>query len=163
MDNNIQMLNNIISEQEQELLIQAINNSSNVVVVAHVAPDGDAVGSSLALSGVLRKMGKKVNVVMPDALPRSIMFLQGASDIKIFKNNPDECGAIIANADTIFCLDFNEPKRVDLMQSALLEAKAYKVMRDHHMYPSDFCNLVISYPLISSTSLLVYKVLSQLG
>lgn len=163
MDNNIQMLNNIMSEQEQELLSQAINNSSNVVVVAHVAPDGDAVGSSLALSGVLRKMGKKVNVVMPDALPRSIMFLQGASDINIFKNNPEECATIIANADTIFCLDFNEPKRVDLMQSALLEAKAYKVMIDHHMYPADFCNLVISYPLISSTSLLVYKVLSQLG
>ena len=163
MDNNIQMLNNIMSEQEQELLSQAINNSSNVVVVAHVAPDGDAVGSSLALSGVLRKMGKKVNVVMPDALPRSIMFLQGATDIKIFKNNPEECSATIASADTIFCLDFNEPKRVDLMQSALLEAKAYKVMIDHHMYPSDFCNLVISYPLISSTSLLVYKVLSQLG
>ena len=163
MDNNIQMLNNIMSEQEQELLSQAINNSSNVVVVAHVAPDGDAVGSSLALSGVLRKMGKKVNVVMPDALPRSIMFLHGATDIKIFKNNPEECSATIASADTIFCLDFNEPKRVDLMQSALLEAKAYKVMIDHHMYPSDFCNLVISYPLISSTSLLVYKVLSQLG
>ena len=163
MDNNIQMLNNIMSEQEQELLSQAINNSSNVVVVAHVGPDGDAVGSSLALSGVLRKMGKKVNVVMPDTLPRSIMFLHGAADIKIFKNNPEECGATIASADTIFCLDFNEPKRVDLMQSALLEAKAYKVMIDHHMYPSDFCNLVISYPLISSTSLLVYKVLSQLG
>ncbi len=163
MDNNTPMLNNIISEQEQELLLQAINNSSNVVVVAHVGPDGDAVGSSLALSGVLRKMGKDVKVVMPDALPRSIMFLQGASDINIFKNNPEECATIIENADTIFCLDFNEPKRVDLMQSALLEAKAYKVMIDHHMYPADFCNLVISYPLISSTSLLVYKVLSQLG
>ena len=163
MDNNTQMLNNIMSEQEQELLSQAINNSSNVVVVAHVAPDGDAVGSSLALSGVLRKMGKDVKVVMPDALPRSIMFLHGATDIKIFKNNPEECSATIASADTIFCLDFNEPKRVDLMQSALLEAKAYKVMIDHHMYPADFCNLVISYPLISSTSLLVYKVLSQLG
>ncbi len=157
------MLTTIISEQEQNLLQQAIENSCNVVIVAHVAPDGDAVGSSLALSGVLKKLGKQVEVVMPDALPKSIMFLQGATDINIYKNNTERCKNIITNADTIFCLDFNEPKRVDLMQEDLVSAKAYKVMIDHHINPSDFCNLIISYPQISSTSLLVYKILNQLG
>ena len=78
------MLSNIISEQEQLLLTKAIEKSENVVVVAHTAPDGDAVGSSLALSGVLTKMGKNVEVVMPDALPKSIIFLQGATEIKIY-------------------------------------------------------------------------------
>ncbi|MBR3609338.1 MAG: bifunctional oligoribonuclease/PAP phosphatase NrnA [Bacteroidales bacterium] len=157
------MLTTIISEQEQNLLTQAIENSCNVVIVAHVAPDGDAVGSSLALSGVLKKLGKQVEVVMPDTLPKSIMFLQGATDINIYKNNSERCKNIITNADTIFCLDFNEPKRVDLMQEDLVSAKAYKVMIDHHINPSDFCNLIISYPQISSTSLLVYKILNQLG
>ncbi len=157
------MLTTIISEQEQNLLTQAIENSCNVVIVAHVAPDGDAVGSSLALSGVLKKLGKQVEVVMPDTLPKSIMFLQGAPDINIYKNNTERCKNIITNADTIFCLDFNEPKRVDLMQEDLVKAKAYKVMIDHHINPSDFCNLIISYPQISSTSLLVYKILNQLG
>ena len=57
MDNNELMLSNIISEQEQLLLTKAIEKSKNVVVVAHTAPDGDAVGSSLALRGVLTKMG----------------------------------------------------------------------------------------------------------
>ena len=157
------MLSNIISEQEQLLLTKAIEKSENVVVVAHTAPDGDAVGSSLALSGVLTKMGKNVEVVMPDALPKSIIFLQGATEIKIYKDNQEECNQIIANADTIFCLDFNEPKRVDSMQNAIVEAKAYKVMIDHHINPSDFCDLVISYPHLSSTSLLVYKIISQLS
>ena len=163
MDNNELMLSNIISEQEQLLLTKAIEKSKNVVVVAHTAPDGDAVGSSLALRGVLTKMGKNVEVVMPDALPKSIIFLQGATDIKIYKDNQEECNQIIANADTLFCLDFNEPKRVDLMQNAIVEAKAYKVMIDHHINPSDFCDLIISYPLLSSTSLLVYKIISQLS
>ena len=163
MDNNELMINNIISEQEQQLLTKAIETSNNVVVVAHVAPDGDAVGSSLALSGVLTKLGKNVNVVMPDALPKSIMFLQGAADIKIYKENQEECNSIIANADTLFCLDFNEPKRVDLMQNAIVEASAYKIMIDHHINPSDFCDLVISYPQLSSTSLLVYKIIVQLS
>ena len=163
MDNNVLMINDIISEQEQQQLTTAIEVSKNVVVVAHVAPDGDAVGSSLALSGVLRKLGKNVNVVMPDALPKSIMFLQGAADIKIYKEKPEECDSIIANADTLFCLDFNEPKRVDLMQNAILEASAYKIMIDHHINPSDFCDLVISYPQLSSTSLLVYKIIMQLS
>ena len=163
MDNNEVMLKNIISEQEKQLLIKAIEESKNVVVVAHTAPDGDAVGSSLALSGVLKKMGKNVEVVMPDALPKSIMFLQGATNIKIYKENQEECSRVIENADTIFCLDFNEPKRVDLMQSAIENATAYKVMIDHHINPSDFCDLVISYPHLSSTSLLVYKVIVQLA
>ena len=163
MNINILMLTTIISEQEQNLLTQAIENSCNVVIVAHVAPDGDAVGSSLALSGVLKKLGKQVEVVMPDTLPKSIMFLQGAPDINIYKNNTERCKNIITNADTIFGLDFNEPKRVDLMQEDLVKAKAYKVMIDHHINPSDFCNLIISYPQISSTSLLVYKILNQLG
>lgn len=157
------MFKNIISKQEQQLLSTAIENSKNVVIVAHVAPDGDAVGSSLALRGVLKNIGKNVEVVMPDALPNSIMFLQGASEIKIYKNSQEECKSIISNADTLFCLDFNEPKRTDLMQDTIMEAKAYKVMIDHHMYPFDFCNLVISYPQISSTSLLVYKIIVQLG
>ena len=163
MNNNILMLSTIISEQEHNLLAQAIENSCNVVIVAHVAPDGDAVGSSLALRGVLLQLGKQVEVVMPDALPKSIMFLQGATDINIYKNDTERCKNIITNADTIFCLDFNEPKRVDLMQEDLVNAKAYKVMIDHHINPSDFCNLIISYPQISSTSLLVYKILNQLG
>ena len=163
MDNNGLMMNNIISEQQQQLLIKAIDESKNVVVVAHTAPDGDAVGSSLALSGVLKKLGKSVEVVMPDALPKSIMFLCGANDIKIYKENQDECGRIIDNADTIFCLDFNEAKRVDSMQASLESASAYKIMIDHHINPSDFCDMVISYPQQSSTSLLVYKIIVQLA
>ena len=163
MDNNGLMMNNIISEQQQQLLIKAIDESKNVVVVAHTAPDGDAVGSSLALSGVLKKLGKSVEVVMPDALPKSIMFLCGANDIKIYKENQDECNRIIDNADTIFCLDFNEAKRVDSMQASLESASAYKIMIDHHINPSDFCDMVISYPQQSSTSLLVYKIIVQLA
>lgn len=157
------MLRTIISEQEQNLLEQTIEKSNNVVIVAHIAPDGDAVGSSLALQGVLMQLGKQVDVVMPDALPKSIIFLQGATDINIYKNDTEKCKEIISKADTIFCLDFNEPKRVDLMQEDLVNAKAYKVMIDHHINPSDFCNLIISYPQISSTSLLLYKILNQLG
>lgn len=163
MDNNGLMMNNIISEQQQQLLTKAIDESKNVVVVAHTAPDGDAVGSSLALSGVLKKLGKSVEVVMPDALPKSIMFLCGANDIKIYKENQDECSRIIDNADTIFCLDFNEAKRVDSMQASLESASAYKIMIDHHINPSDFCDMVISYPQQSSTSLLVYKIIVQLA
>lgn len=155
-------LNNIISEEEKQLLFEAIDRSRNVVIVAHVAPDGDAVGSSLALSGVLKQMGKSVDVIMPDALPSSIIFLQGAANIKIYKNTPQECSNLLMKADHIFCLDFNEAKRVDIMQEALLASPAYKIMIDHHINPADFCNLVISYPQISSTSLLLYKVLNQL-
>ncbi len=163
MDCKESKLKDIISSQEYKTLAEAIDRSKNVVIVAHTAPDGDAIGSSLALGGVLKSLEKRVTLIMPDALPKSIIFLKGADEIKIYKNAVEECNSIISSADTIFCLDFNESKRVDLMQDVLLSSSAYKVMIDHHIYPSDFCDLVISYPEISSTSLLVYKILNQLN
>ena len=66
-------------------------------------------------------------------------------------------------ADLIFCLDFNEPSRVDEMQASLEASPARKVMIDHHLNPQMDTALTVSHPDLCSTSELVFRIVWQLG
>jgi phosphoesterase RecJ-like protein len=137
--------------------------AGRVVITCHISPDGDAMGSSLGLCKALRNAGKEVKVITPDTPPKYLMFLPGAENIVVFTRHELYAKNLLANADLIFCLDYNDSKRIDLVAPALLASRAQKVMIDHHLYPDTFPDLVISHPEISSTSVLVYRVLSAIG
>jgi phosphoesterase RecJ-like protein len=76
---------------------------------------------------------------------------------------PDFAEQLIREADVIFCLDFNEPKRVGKLASILVAAEGRKIMIDHHLAPDDFCRITISYPEISSTSEMIFRVVCRMG
>lgn len=156
------MIDKHFLSSDKDILKSIIELSRKVVLVAHVSPDGDAVGSTLALRGVLANMGKEVNVVLPDRIPKNLSFLPNSNTITLYSNNTVLCNSLLEDADLIICLDFNSSKRVGDMQESLLASKAKKVMIDHHLYPEDFCDLVISEPKVSSASLLLYKVIVAL-
>lgn len=144
-------------------LRQLIDENHDVVITCHLTPDGDAIGSTLALYHLLRKMGKNVHVVTPDLPPKNLLGLPGARDIMPYTRFESQVVALFANAGLICCLDFNASKRVDRLSSVLLESKAHKVLIDHHLFPEDFAEIVISHPEMSSTCLLLYHVFSALG
>lgn len=143
-------------------LRQLIDEASSVVITAHVSPDGDAVGSALGLSTALSAMGKDVKVIVPSTPALQLKFLPGFRYIDVYKNNADFDDRMLAQADLIFCLDFNALNRVEAMAPALAAAKAPKVMIDHHLDPEPFCDVTISRPKSSSTCLLLFKVLCAL-
>ena len=89
--------------------------------------------------------------------------MPGARDIVIYEQYPDFATQLINEADVLFCLDFNAIKRVGKMASAVIASEARMVMMDHHLEPEDFCRVVISYPEMSSTSELVFRVICALG
>jgi phosphoesterase RecJ-like protein len=89
--------------------------------------------------------------------------MPGAKDIVIHEKYPDFAEQLIRDADVIFCLDFNEPKRIDKLASTVVAADGRKIMIDHHPDPSDFCRVVMSYPEISSTSELVFRFICRMG
>ena len=153
----------VMAAEEAKRLKEMLTDCRFAVIVAHVGPDGDAVGSSVALWHILSDMGKEACVMLPDSIPATLSFLEGTEQIRVFTENREANIALLNRADLIVCLDFNDSKRTDYMQEALLAAPARKVMIDHHLYPQPFCELIISHPEISSTSLLLYKVLVQLG
>ncbi len=157
------MIPKILSKSEADALSRSIDDARRIVVVCHVAPDGDAIGSSLALWHTLRGLGKDVFVVVPDACPASLRFLNGYKDILVYTRYTEFAQQLLENADLIFCLDFNEPKRVDKMEDALTASKARKILIDHHLHPAPFCNMTISHPEISSTCEVLFRVICSLG
>ena len=75
---------------------------------------------------------------------------------------PEFAHQLLADADLIFCLDFNALYRVDRMRDELASAPARKVMVDHHEGPEMFADVTISHPGQSSTSVLVFRLLCRL-
>jgi phosphoesterase RecJ-like protein len=156
------MISRIINEERIKELRRLLQSSERIVITCHLTPDGDAMGSSLGLKHVLTAIGKQVTVITPDMVPKSLMFLPGAKDAVTFTRYTEFATKLLNEADLIFCLDFNDPKRVDRMEQALVAAPAPKVMIDHHLFPSDFANIIISHPESSSTSMLIFRVLCRL-
>lgn len=144
-------------------LERLVSDSSKIVITCHVKPDGDAIGSTLALWHILGLLGKDVFVITPDSPPEYLRFLPGFKEITAFSINEDFARQLIEEASLIFCLDFNAAYRVDRMADALREAPAKKVMIDHHLDPEDFVDVVISQPQDSSTCFLLFKVFCQMG
>lgn len=154
----------LLSEAELATLRDAINSSEHIVICCHKSPDGDAIGSSLAWAEHLNDMGKEPVVVVPDAYPDFLQWMPGTERIVRYdKHAADKADALLANADLIFCLDFNGTERVDEMQAALDNAPAKKIMIDHHLDPHMDTILTVSHPKMSSTSELVFRIIWQMN
>ncbi len=157
------MLPLTVKESKIRHLRKLLEQSRHVVIVSHVSPDGDAVGSSLALFHVLLELGKSVHVVSPDLPPRNLLFLPGAKDILAYTRYEEFAGELFGKADLVFCLDFNAYARLDKMEEVVKSSTAAKVLIDHHLEPEDFAEVAISDPHSSSTSMLLFRVLCALG
>lgn len=157
------MLRRIINDVQVRELRRMLNVAQNIVITCHVSPDGDAVGSSLCLLHLLHRMGKEAHVVTPDMIPSSLTFLPGLKDVVVFTRQELMAKHFMENADLIVCLDFNALYRVDRLSTLLKEAKAKKVLIDHHLDPEDFADLTISYPKMSSTCELLFRLIYATG
>ena len=157
------MINRVVSGKEIKGLAKLLSESNKIVITCHVSPDGDAVGSSLGLYHLLVDLGKDVKIVTPDAPPQSLKFLNSWNEIVSYARYTDFGNKLLDSADLIFCLDYNALYRVDRMSEALRKSAARKVMIDHHLQPEYFCDVTISYPNMSSTCELLFRVLCELG
>lgn len=133
-----------------------------IVITTHKNPDGDAMGSSLGLYNFLIQLGHTATVVTPNEYPDFLTWLPGNSTVKVAKDIPEYCKERIAEADIIFCLDFNTLSRIDQLAKPVGEAKAYKVLIDHHQQPDSF-NTMFHAVEASSTCQLVYEFIEALG
>ena len=157
------MIKRVINEEQTKKLKQLIADAKNIVITCHMSPDGDAVGSSLGLMHVLRTMGKYTSVVTPDMVPVSLNFLPGVKSIVVYTRQELLAKQLVKEADLIICLDFNALYRIDRSGPVIGQAKATKVMIDHHLDPENFTDLCISYPHMSSTCELLYNAIVLTG
>ena len=156
------MITRIIDEKSVRRLKELIDDSEKILIISHTAPDGDAIGSSLAAMHVLMSIGKDARVLVPDQPLANLRNLPGAKEITDACRYPDFAAKLFDESDLVLCLDFNEPKRVDRVAPLLESCKAPKVLIDHHLHPSDFAEVSISHPEMSSTCYLLFRVLCRL-
>lgn len=145
-------------------LTEAFGRASETVIVTHMRPDGDAIGSSMGMYHYIKAFfSSDVRVVINDRNPKYLDFLTGdidGTDLIVYAESPEEAEAAIKKADTLICLDFNAFHRTDRLEPHLGSATAYKILIDHHLYPErERFDLVFSMPETSSTCELLYHIL----
>lgn len=149
--------------EEINKLKQVLSFPREIAIISHRNPDADAVGSSLALAGYLRKLHHNVKTIFPSEFPETYEYIYRINESIIFDLKHDEARKAIDKAEVIFCLDFNSLDRVDKLGENIQFSKAPKVMIDHHLDPEPFADIQFSEPTASSTSELIFKVIDLLG
>ncbi|MDD3511360.1 MAG: bifunctional oligoribonuclease/PAP phosphatase NrnA [Fermentimonas sp.] len=160
---NLPDISEIIEPQKVEQIINHISNSEKIVITTHISPDGDAIGSSLALYHFIKNRGRKVTVIVPNSFPYFLKWMDGANDIEVFDYNPSAGERILMNADLIFSLDYNISKRAGDIGPIMDNSTATKIMIDHHPSPGNNFDIIVSKPQISSTSELIFRLIYQAG
>ena len=152
-----------ISESSIRYLKQLLDEKKDVLITTHYNPDGDAIGSSLALYHFLSTQGIQATVLIPNELPSFLQWLPGIEQAVIYSANPDHGNAIIASADLIFCMDYNLLNRVKLFTDQLRASDATRIIIDHHIQPENAFDLVFSVTAVSSTAELLYQIIEEAG
>lgn len=141
-----------------------LKESKRICIISHINPDGDSIGASLSLYHYLKKRNFEVSVIAPSEIPGFLQWIKGVNEIVIGEVQPLEAGEILSGSDLIFCVDFNSLKRAGATSKALIEAKAKKILIDHHPNPTETeFDCMISEIDISSTSELIYEFIIQAG
>jgi phosphoesterase RecJ-like protein len=136
-----------------------------ILLTSHTNPDGDALGSSLALYHFLKKTGHDVMVMVPDRFPEFLYWMPGQKEIKIFEENKEQYAEHFANCDILVSLDYNAPSRLGKEPAKFFNSsKATKVLIDHHIDPDyNSYDLCYSTTNISSTSEMVFELIEFLS
>lgn len=148
-----------------EQFCERVSNAQNIVIMAHMNPDGDAVGSVLSTYHALQKRASKassIKILLPNSCPETFRFLLDTDLIIDADHAPELCKSALELADLIICVDLNNTSRVGSLQPDLEQSSAYKILVDHHVGPDvERFPLVISFPDISSTCELLFWLLTQ--
>ncbi len=146
--------------QDLKLLLAS---PKKISIIPHRGPDGDAMGSTLALYHFLTKLNHKATVIAPNDFPDFLAWLPGSDLVKIFEKEKETATKILEESEIIFTLDFNAFHRVgNEMEPVLAQQKAIFVMIDHHQKPDDYATYMYSDTNFGSTCEMIYNFISYL-
>ncbi|WP_041537152.1 DHH family phosphoesterase [Pseudopedobacter saltans] len=121
-----------------ETLKDLLAEPRRIVITTHHRPDGDAMGSSLGLFNYFIQKGHYVKVVAPTDYPYFLHWLPNNPEVIIYTEKEEESKKLVADAELIFCLDFNTLSRINELGEEVRKSAAKKVMIDHHLEPEGF-------------------------
>ena len=139
-----------------------LEKPKKIVITCHTKPDGDAIGSSLAVWHLMKNMGHDAQVIVPSLYPAYLHYLPGDEKVHIYNKQNAKVQTFIEEAELIFSLDYNQLRRTDKMLESLEASKADFVLIDHHLEPDEFAKYMYSKPASSSTCEMVYDFIEML-
>jgi len=133
-----------------------LQTPKKIFITTHHKPDGDAIGSMLALYHYLTKKGHSVTPVSPGEVPDFLMWMPGIVNMLNHEERPADSLAALAEADIIFCVDFNDLSRTKHLTQQLSDTTQPKILIDHHLFPKPVWDYGVCIPEKSSASEMVY-------
>ncbi|WP_288425520.1 bifunctional oligoribonuclease/PAP phosphatase NrnA [uncultured Spirosoma sp.] len=150
--------------QDIDAIGRLLAEPQTVLITTHQNPDADAMGSSLALAGYLRKKGHRVTVVTPTEYPQNLHWMAGNDSVIAFDEKQRVAvSQLIDEASAIFCLDFSAIDRIKELAPMVRQARAKKVLIDHHLEPESFADLALWSPEAAATAELIFQLITELG
>ena len=143
-------------------LFSTLQSARHISIIPHKNPDGDAIGCSLGLWHYLSSKGIKATVMVNDAVPEFLKFLEGTSEIRVFESEPDQCQKIIDDSDFIFCVDYAQLHRSGGLEPLIRSSSAKKIVVDHHPGPEDSFDFSYHDVSSSSTCELIYYLIREI-
>ncbi len=140
-----------------------LSEAKKIVITTHHKPDGDAMGSSLGLYHFLLALGHHVHVITPSDYPYFLHWLPGNSEVIDFQIQEARAKDLVAEADIIFCCDFNALSRIGSLGDLVRSSAAKKVMIDHHLDPEGFEDFTYWDVSACAAAELVYRFIVELG
>lgn len=151
------------AEQISELK-SLLAQPQSISIIPHRNPDGDALGSTLALKLYLEQLGHTVHLIAPNPYPDFLSWLPKQEEIIFFCEQKQEATQYLQDSSMVFTLDFNDLSRTgEAMQQVLAGLATTFVMIDHHQAPADYAHFTYSDVNCSSTCEMVFNFLEFLG
>ncbi|RTY95338.1 bifunctional oligoribonuclease/PAP phosphatase NrnA [Flavobacterium sp. GT3R68] len=140
-----------------------LSTPKKIAIIPHRGPDGDAMGSTLALYHFLLKSKHHPVIISPNEFPEFLAWLPGSESVLIYEKDKDNTTKILQDAELIFTLDFNALHRVGDMENILQTLTAPFIMIDHHQKPDDYAKYTYSDTSFGSTCEMIYNFIGFLG
>ena len=139
-------------------VLSLIRENDRFFITTHLGPDGDALGSQLALGRFLKKLGKTVAMVNSDEQDYNLDWMPGVDRVDVFDNSLSQHEAL-AEADVAFVLDTNDEERIGKVGSLVRDANATTVLIDHHLEPERWFDLLFVRDSAAATGELIYEII----
>lgn len=166
------IMERILDEEQLQLLRRKLDEARRVACVCHVNPDGDAMGSTLAIAAWMMRLGKECCVIVPNRFPDFLRWMPCADQVIRYDKNTAKADDFLRQADLLWVCDMNEPSRALEMEGILRECSdcsretggLFMLMVDHHLHPAEgFCNLQLSHPDMCATCEVICHLMCQMG
>jgi len=140
--------------------VQELRRAAGVVLTTHVKPDGDALGSVMALRRWLLAEGKHVEVIVPTAPPTKYAFLDPEQSVKVAGREAD--AASVERSDLVCLVDTGTWQQLEGVE-ALVKNAAFRLVIDHHQTQDDLADFMLVDAEAAATATLIYNLLSEAG